>query len=196
MTRDRERWTPCEPSTDGTLQPTMVGTSPMSAMVYIDALEGGKARGMFQDVFDRFTGEFTCLVQLLLELDQAMDDVRSPQAFMRRRTWAEDKRPVRKPVGPREWTRPPERKPGLPEVWVLNRRRGRVATFCVQVVARQHASWQGRILWLRGRGERREAHFRSALELVGLLDEALGPMRVGAMQAEDDKTPAQRAVHI
>lgn len=176
MTYDKDKaggWSLCESSTDGTLQPTMLGSSPMSAMVYIDALEGGEAQGMFHDVFDRFSREFSGLMQLLLELDQAMDGIQSPQAFMRRRTWVDEKRRGRKPDGPREWTRPPERWPGLPEVWILNRRRGRVATFCIQVRTRRNASWQGRVLWLRGRGARREAHFRSVLELVGLLGEAL-----------------------
>lgn len=177
MTRDRDRggWNPCKPSTNGTLQPTTLGTSPMSALVYIDTLECGEARGMFHDVFDRFSRDFSGLAQLLLKLDQAMDDIQSPQAFMRRRTWADETRRARKQVGPREWTQLPERKLGLPEVWILNRRRGRVATFCVQVMTRQHASWQGRVLWLYGRGERREAHFRSVLELMGLLGEALLP---------------------
>ena len=47
---------------------------------------------------------------------------------------------------------------------------GKCATFSVRVLFRQNASWQGSVTWLEGR---REESFRSALELVLLMDSAL-----------------------
>jgi hypothetical protein len=45
-----------------------------------------------------------------------------------------------------------------------------LATFDINVMFRQNASWQGSILW---RNRKLESRFRSVLELVGLMDDAL-----------------------
>ena len=45
-----------------------------------------------------------------------------------------------------------------------------IATFRISVLFRQNASWQGNILWV---DRDMESQFRSALELIGLLDNAL-----------------------
>lgn len=49
-------------------------------------------------------------------------------------------------------------------------RYGKLATFHVKIIFRQNASWQGVITWAE---DRREESFRSALELVFLMDSAL-----------------------
>lgn len=47
---------------------------------------------------------------------------------------------------------------------------GEKATFVVQIQYRQNATWQGRVVW----AEKNEAkQFRSALELIKLIDSAL-----------------------
>lgn len=52
-------------------------------------------------------------------------------------------------------------------------RRGARATFELQILFRQHTSWQGIILWQE---RHREQRFRSVLELILLMDSALrGP---------------------
>lgn len=48
--------------------------------------------------------------------------------------------------------------------------RGKVATFEMRVLFRQHASWQGELLWLE---KNTRQYFRSVLELITLLDSAL-----------------------
>lgn len=47
----------------------------------------------------------------------------------------------------------------------------RIATFRIQVLFREHYTWQGCLLWEE---ERKEATFRSVLELIQILDEILG----------------------
>ena len=47
---------------------------------------------------------------------------------------------------------------------------GRKASFVVRVTSRQNATWQGSISWTE-RGVTK--HFRSALELIKLIDSAL-----------------------
>lgn len=48
--------------------------------------------------------------------------------------------------------------------------RGREATFLIQVKYRQNSSWQGEVTWVDGQ---KKEYFRSALELVRLIDSAL-----------------------
>lgn len=48
--------------------------------------------------------------------------------------------------------------------------RGELATFELQILFRQHTSWQGVICW---REQHREQSFRSVLELILLMDSAL-----------------------
>lgn len=47
---------------------------------------------------------------------------------------------------------------------------GELGTFIVRVQHRQHSSWQGRVTWL---DEDKTVYFRSELELMKLIDEAL-----------------------
>jgi len=49
-------------------------------------------------------------------------------------------------------------------------REGKLATFAVRILFRQNASWQGSVTWLEGD---RSQSFRSALELILLMDNAL-----------------------
>ncbi|MBC2870856.1 hypothetical protein KQI11_00175 [Acetanaerobacterium sp. MSJ-12] len=52
----------------------------------------------------------------------------------------------------------------------LSEHAGGRATFTVQVTYRQNATWQGTVTWLE---EGKQSHFRSALELIKLMDSAL-----------------------
>lgn len=55
-----------------------------------------------------------------------------------------------------------------PEDFIENR--GQKGTFFLNVRYRQNSSWQGSVTWVE---EQREQHFRSALELLKLIDGAL-----------------------
>ena len=52
----------------------------------------------------------------------------------------------------------------------VTEQRGEKATFVVRVMYRQNSSWQGEVTWVE---QQRKERFRSALELVKLLDSAL-----------------------
>ena len=43
-------------------------------------------------------------------------------------------------------------------------------TFIVEVIDQQNSSWQGTVKWVN---KKKQEHFRSALELIRLLDSAL-----------------------
>lgn len=52
----------------------------------------------------------------------------------------------------------------------VQEKRGKQGTFIVQVQYRQNSSWQGQVIWAEGN---RCEHFRSALELMKLIDGAM-----------------------
>lgn len=52
----------------------------------------------------------------------------------------------------------------------LENKKGEEGTFIVQVKYRQNATWQGQVIWAE---ENKKTYFRSALELLRLIDDAL-----------------------
>ena len=46
-----------------------------------------------------------------------------------------------------------------------------IAVFRIQILFREHYTWQGKLIW---QNENREAVFQSTLELIRLIDEILG----------------------
>ena len=94
---------------------------------------------------------FRDLVQLLLLMESLMDDAKFPQHCVAPRAFQAG----HITFSPRETTE----KPACP-----------LAVFDISVMFRQNASWQGSILW---RSRMMESRFRSVLELVGLMDDAL-----------------------
>ena len=51
--------------------------------------------------------------------------------------------------------------------------KGKMATFLVSVLFRQNASWQGTVRWVE---EKKEVNFRSALELLHIINSAFPPI--------------------
>ena len=120
--------------------------------VCIDSYENGAVSGRFYNSYLETGKRFDNLMQFLLCMEQTLDLMDFPKAFTALRTF----------VPP-----PKARDPGPPDSqWQT----GRLATFRLRVLFRQNASWQGSVIWLEGR---QEQSFRSVLELISLIDNAL-----------------------
>ena len=96
--------------------------------------------------------KFSSMMEFLLKMETLLDQEKRPQAYTmpRRFQTLQQETTVKKE----------EEKTG-----------NCIATFELRVVFRQNSSWQGVLTW-RENGQ--EAYFRSVLELVILLDSALG----------------------
>ena len=119
--------------------------------VCIDSYENGVPKGRF---YNRCLPEgkvFQSITQFLVEMEQTLDDVKYPKSFAELRTFAP----------------PADSETGPPEPQLQT---GAEATFSVRILFRQNASWQGSVIWLEGR---QEQSFRSVLELILLIDNAL-----------------------
>ena len=119
-------------------------------LVCVDSYEGGVPRGRLY-LPGQQGQRFDSLSQLLLRAEQLLEQG-GAQSFTIPRIFALAK-PLRSaPCDADELAR------------------GKAATFEMRVLFRQHASWQGELLWLE-KGARQS--FRSALELITLMDSAL-----------------------
>lgn len=97
--------------------------------------------------------EFSSIVELLLQIEALMDATNTPQR-------SEETRSFPGGVGSRPST---EARAGGEKIPSL-------ATFQLNIMFRQNATWQGSLLWA---DEGMEAHFRSVLEVINLMNSAL-----------------------
>ena len=119
-------------------------------LICVDSYEGGVPRGRLY-LPGQQGQRFDSLSQLLLRAEQLLEQG-GAQSFTIPRIFALAK-PLRSaPCDADELAR------------------GKAATFEMRVLFRQHASWQGELLWLEK--DARQS-FRSALELITLMDSAL-----------------------
>ncbi len=100
--------------------------------------------------------KFENLTQMLLGIEQILDMIQYPQASLETRSFSQ----VTGSVEPEKALK-------------LAADKGKdtpIATFKLNILFRQNASWQGSLVWLE---DNSEVQFRSALELVQLLDSVL-----------------------
>jgi len=127
------------------------GAEYRTTTVCIDSYENGVLSGRFYNPYLPEGKSFRSMAQFLLEMEQVLDAMDFPKAFAATRTFSP----------------PPEHETGPPGT---EYRPGDEATFAVRILFRQNASWQGSITWIEGR---QEQSFRSVLELILLMDNAL-----------------------
>lgn len=120
-------------------------------IVCVDSYDQGVLRGRFVDPYGDMES-FSSLSQFLIKMEELLDQQQTPQAYTSVRTFS-----MLLQQGER---RQPQ----------MSVRKGAKATFELQILFRQHTSWQGVLTW---REQRAEHSFRSVLELVVLMDSAL-----------------------
>lgn len=126
----------------------------------------GAENGVRYRLYHCYAAEPVCFSEvgeLLLRADGIFDETRYPQASTESRTFGrkqEEKTPR---------TAARERIKLMSENEVTNQR-GDKATFVVHVQYRQNATWQGSVVWAE---KNKTQRFRSALELLKLIDSAL-----------------------
>lgn len=123
-----------------------------TTLLCIDSYENGVPAGRMYNPALEEGAAFQSLTQLLRQMEGLLDTLEFPQPFN----------------APRRFAAPPPLPGDAPAASA--ERSGRLATFAVQIFFRRNASWQGSVSWLEGR---QDSPFRSAMELVLLMDSAL-----------------------
>lgn len=99
---------------------------------------------------------------ILLEMERVLDDIGLPQASTQLRSFSDKGKHAASFKNKEDETEPMENN--------IAEQRGAQGTFLVHVIYRQHATWQGKVTWVE---KNKTQHFRSALELLKLIDSAL-----------------------
>ena len=118
---------------------------------YENRVPVGSIHGLHPDKGIAFHG----MIELLNRIDLTLEEESSPQAFSARRVFG----PKTEHVGA--------------ETIVATDGKGKLATLVVRILFRQNASWQGTVAWVEGKSEE---SFRSVLELMLLMDSAMGSL--------------------
>ena len=124
----------------------------------IDNIDDGELSGRIYHCYSKEPWKFTNILQLIELADDFFDRLEFPQASTSARSFTSTQF-----LGVDRLD-----KVQSPEDFIENR--GQKGTFFLNVRYRQNSSWQGSVTWVE---EQREQHFRSALELLKLIDGAL-----------------------
>ena len=135
----------------------MKGELNRTVRIYVDSYENNIPGGQFHIASDPEVQSFHGMCQLLIDINSRLDRENFPQSFSELR----------------KFHLPAAQSDKL--LASQNRKRGAVATFSIRILFRQNASWQGSATWIEGN---QEEYFRSVLELMVLLDNALGYAKI------------------
>ena len=148
-------------------------SAPNLVRVCVDQYVGGDMSGRLYHFYCRDALPFQNTGDLVMQMDQFYDALNFPQAAVvthgfRTKTVNRIDRNAEKCQGAEE----------------MEQHKGDIATFVVHVQYRQNATWQGKVVWT---DENRECSFRSALELIKLMDNAMDSVegQPGAEAAQD-----------
>ena len=117
----------------------------------VDSYDDGVLCGRLYNPYKAGGVEFKSLSQFLLLMEDILDEMDFPQPFTETRSFAPPMENFRQTVS-------------------SDLQYGKLATFSIRIIYRQHTSWQGHVVW---NGKNKEDWFRSALELILLIDSAL-----------------------
>ena len=133
--------------------------APNLLSICVDAGTDGELSGRLYSCYSQEPDRFGNVIQLLRCMENFYNQVQFPEAAVMLRNFEKI---------------PQERRGAVPEQKTdrafLMSQKGKLATFCVYVQYRQNATWQGTVTWVN-RNEKQ--HFRSALELIKMIDNAL-----------------------
>jgi len=119
--------------------------------VCVDSYENSVLEGRFYNAYRKME-QFKSLMQFLVGIEAALEEQQIPQSYTALRKFS-------------------DHCPAVDSAVSSGRiQKGKIATFEMQVLFRQHTSWQGVLIW---RDRKMEQSFRSVLELALLMDSAL-----------------------
>lgn len=153
-----------------------IWNSPNIVTLCMDSYNKERQDGRLYHQYTDQPVRFASLLTAIEQMDTFYDDIQFPFASTESRSFFVDRRAREAAL------RRSRRIPELPEYKRKDMRkmatfddvienRGTDATFIIRVQHRQHSSWQGEVIWVDGQ---KKEYFRSALELVKLIDGALG----------------------
>lgn len=130
-------------------------------IVCVDRYENDEMSGRLYHFFDEVYTEFHSILDMVKKLECLLDRMQMPKRSMEDRHFIQNTENILE-------------ENEVFDIHNLKRPvicKGKKATFAVRVVYRQNASWQGQVIWEE---KKKKLSFRSTLELMKLMDNALG----------------------
>lgn len=137
--------------------------SPNLLNICVDDSVQGEISGRVYHCYAEEPWEFCNVVQLIRYMEGFYDRIHFPEAAFLLRSFDAVRQQRREEF--------PEK---IADRDYVMQQRGRCATFCVYVQYRQNATWQGVLCWVE---KDKDVEFRSVLELIVLIDNALSMKR-------------------
>jgi hypothetical protein len=136
--------------------------APNLICVGIDRCENGDFIGRVWEPYDASAFEFTGINEMVIHMDDLYDRWNYPQRALNERSFMRTHAVTRSGnIRTSDFEQKIER---------LQKMRGNMGTFIIQVKFRQHATWQGVVVWAE---ENKRGKFQSAMELIQLMDHAI-----------------------
>ena len=136
-----------------------------SVLICVDEYKEGEMCGRIYSMSETEPDQFTSAISLVKHITRIFDEGGGPQSTMRVRGFFKNKSDNN--AGN---TQAHEEKKTVDNKKIIASKinaHGKEATFRVRIMFRQNASWQGMVYWVE---KNREENFRSALELLMLID--------------------------
>ncbi len=133
--------------------------SPNLICICINDKKGKDYSGLIWHQYQNKPVAFTTAIGMIMEMDWLYDRWQFPQSSTRIRAFESAENTIEHE----------EAMLSMDEKRVTNRA-GNIGTFIVRVKYRQNATWQGEVVWAE---KQERKYFRSALELLKLIDGAL-----------------------
>ena len=130
--------------------------------IICNCVNGFNNRGLQGELYHSYSREpckYDDIIEMLQIMEELYDTLQFPMSSTESRSFF---------INKKKFTRK-----GMAKVMqdeTLLDKRGQKGTFIIQVQYRQNSTWQGKVVWVE---ENRTQHFRSALELIKLVDGAL-----------------------
>lgn len=135
-------------------------SAPNLLNICVDSSTGGEMEGRLYHYYKEEPVEFRSILELFRETEKLFDWIAFPQASTRSRKFTEKAEEAYNRARPEKQVEPEK----------LTSHRGEQATCLTCVCYRQHATWQGEMIWMET-GEKRE--FRNEMEFLRFLESTL-----------------------
>ena len=136
-----------------------IKAAPNLVNICVDEIAQEEMKGRLYHCYKKEATNFKNVVELLDEMEKLYDKLHFPEASTKSRSFLKEKAPQQR-----------ETIPKVVEPKIVLEQKGTKGTFLVCVQYRQNATWQGSVLWAE---TKQEQYFRSALELLKLIDSAV-----------------------
>ena len=155
------------------MQEILRNTAPNLLVLCVDKINKNDLLGRLYTRYSTEAVPFKSLMEVICSLDAFFDEIKFPQKTLKLRSFDEPK-----------LEKEPSKRKLVQKVSDMMKHRGDLATFVVHIQYRQNATWQGKVVWTE---KKKEIPFRSALELIKLIDEAVTIQAENTSETEESE---------